>query len=212
MYLYKRENVKYFHTGCPPDNRMPLYGLYSVVHDCFLILYFDLDTVCRIKALWSSRYNLYIVQVNCADNFEPNLVDNSVCTNWGFSNSYDIDVFNYFSDKNWKPVLAKTLVGKKGTKQVDEKDLDLLHNMLGWLNLLAEIRHVEYQYTFADQMLNYYLELPDIFESQKRFMNIEKQIGKVLYIENNLDTANNKIQDIIKSNQWFYTTYKMVMP
>ena len=190
---------------------MPLYGLYSAVHDCFLILYFDLDTVCRIKALWSSRYNLYIVQVSCAGNFEPNLIDNSVCTNWGFSNSYDIDVFNYFSDRNWKPVLAETLVGKKGTKQVDQTDLDLLHNILGWLNVLAEIRHAEYQYTFADQMLNYYLELPDIFESQKRFMNIEKQISKVLYMENNLGTANNKIQDIIKSNQWFNTTFKMVM-
>jgi hypothetical protein len=73
---------KYFHHGYPVHNQLPVYAIYQPVLDCFLFVTDSLQIAESLRHLLSSRYTSWIVCPNTADNYEYNLIDNTVCENW----------------------------------------------------------------------------------------------------------------------------------
>lgn len=209
MYLYKAYMVKYFHLGLPPHHSMPLYGLYSPVHECFLLVYYDLFTVHQLKTLWSSRYSLSIVLLNSAENYTPTIIDNSVCTNWNFSNNNNVKTFNSLAQEGWKIINANYLIPSSPKYSIGI-DQDLLQNILKWLNTLEYVQDIVYPYTSADECLNWYLELPAPFQHQDQYYKTKKQILKILYLENSIKEANIRIEKIVQKDEQLLSVYELI--
>lgn len=68
-----------------------LHGLYHPVYNCFLIVLPDYTSIgAQLTAILSSRYLLQPVQLDTADNYYHNIIDNTVCENWTISNLAEI--------------------------------------------------------------------------------------------------------------------------
>lgn len=72
--------IKYL--GYPMKQGYPHYALYQPTLGCFLLIADNKDHLIKIKNLTTSRYNLTICQIDCATNYEFNLIDNNCCENW----------------------------------------------------------------------------------------------------------------------------------
>lgn len=73
----------YFFWGCSDPVQ---YGLYSPVVDRFVCVGDQYDLFEQVIFLMSARIQLLIVPLHHAPNFEPNLIDNTCCTQWGVTN------------------------------------------------------------------------------------------------------------------------------
>jgi hypothetical protein len=85
------QDFKYFTYGYSPDLRLPVYGLYHPVLNCFLVVFPDYDAVGpQLAAILSSRYLLQPVYLTTASNYTHNIIDNEVCERWSISNFGEI--------------------------------------------------------------------------------------------------------------------------
>ena len=202
--------TKYFHLGYPPDNRMPYYGLYSLYHGCFMLMYYDLAILQKIKSLWSSRTAMFIVQVSTADNYEPNLIDNDVCVNWAFSNVNDVDAMSSNNNRTYYPILADSLVYMETNEENVDQDTFLLQNILYWLTVLEFFeKDFKYQYTIIDQHINNFFETDASYKTTDSYYKTYKQILKILYLENDIEKINQNIIKIIKTNTDLYDDFTL---
>jgi len=112
------ESFRYFFYGCPEVGQPDcIYALYQPVADCFLICTTSWRTANKLKMLLSSRYSLHIVEITKAQNYQHNLIDNTVCENWSFADRNLLNINSLPSHD--APVLARTLCQSTQSTPVD---------------------------------------------------------------------------------------------
>lgn len=80
----------FFYGSAMPKPSLHAYNqfaLYSPVIDRFVMVFDDAELLRRISVCWSSRCQLILCELGGADNFEPDLIDNTCCLNWSMSDT-----------------------------------------------------------------------------------------------------------------------------
>jgi hypothetical protein len=198
---------KTFFLGLPIHHKMPLYGLFSSVHNGFLLVYYDLHIVQELKALWSSRSNLLICLLSCANNYEPHLIDNEVCGNWSFNESSNHRYVG-MQNKDFRPIIIRELVdvtkqnltiGKKRPTELKTPAMqELMQCLLHWLQWIYDQEITFKQnYNIIDNYLS--MHVTEVGFDWKNSSNTVQKIKKVLYLENDVNTIDKKIVDILRT-------------
>ena len=82
-------NSRYFFPGHRNGDEK-LYGLYSPVCDCFLLLSSELEVLESLVYLMFNRMRLMVIRIDASPNYTPSLIDNWCSTNWTMSNFSDV--------------------------------------------------------------------------------------------------------------------------
>jgi len=80
----------HFTFGNATNDSTPVYALYNPIVDCFFLVHTNLDTLKELVFLFSSKLTFKICLLNTSSNYNKDLIDNSVCANWTFSNKSDL--------------------------------------------------------------------------------------------------------------------------
>lgn len=88
-------NNDWFFYGVSPDKSTPVYGVYEATSDCFFLLHTNLEVLKKIAFLFSNRFTLHICRIDCAKNYYPKLLDNSVCNSWTLLNKADFPITRF---------------------------------------------------------------------------------------------------------------------
>lgn len=152
------QNFKYFSYGYPFTPDLPVYGLYQPVLDKFLAItpYYNVAKTVVLTA--SSRYQLCVCRIDCADNFDYNIIDNEICELWTLSNKSECPIGNHLADYTYVPVASLI----PNTNIVDWNIVQEKHWLLMsmfWIGLFEHIRTSQYDYSVADSVLNQFLSL-----------------------------------------------------
>jgi hypothetical protein len=112
----------YFFYGAAIDNpgQYCQYGLYNPVLDCFVLVHSDLSMLRLLLKLFSSRYYLILCRLDLAQNFDKNLLDNSVCINWTVENS---DQFLFTKIQNFTSKEIEVAFGAESAGRVQHAEL-----------------------------------------------------------------------------------------
>jgi len=187
------KKFKYFTYGYPDHPALPTYALYQPVLDCFLITADSPIIATQLQMLVSSRYSLYTVCLNTAENYTQNLIDNAICENWTFSGRRQLPV---------------TQINK--VDQIVYADhLELINHNLDW-----DIAR-EKQWLF---LCNFYLDFFNTFKerispSAQAVMEIlpndcfgypqqaiEQQAMEMLYLSTDFEQTDLKLKQIINTD------------
>lgn len=185
-------DFKYFDYGKPNPE---LYGLYEPVSDCFLIVYESLEVLLEVKYILSSKYTLFPIRLDQVNNFTTNLIDNSCCENWSFTNNKDISMRHLLFDV--KNIYVANSVSKTTNKSnfdiVSEKKWALF--CLYWLIFLKKLSS---NYSKLDEFLNSFLELSELSGDGALIKdNIKKSILRSLYLGNDINQVEKEIESLI---------------
>jgi hypothetical protein len=121
----------------PKESDYCQYGLYNPVADCFVLVHDNLIALTVLSLLFSSRYVLIVCRLDMATNFNPTLVDNTVCLDWTMANASDSS-FTKFPQFNVESYVVKELKNKS----IELGSTDLL--MQNQSYLMYALRCVEF--------------------------------------------------------------------
>jgi hypothetical protein len=192
------QNFKYFDWG-GGDGHATVYGLYLSVTDCFLLVIDNLDQAIALKTVLSSRYELLIVEISSADNFAPNLIDNSVCTHWSFENKSqvvlgDISFFKKHSAQHLYETQPNTTVDLESEQRYA---MMCRH----WINFLSCQK-----FNLWDSQRNlHFLHLPQLESNQ--FQQAVDDIYLALYLGQDWEQVDNHIIDLIQHSDMIWQPY-----
>ena len=196
------QDFKYFTYGYSPDLKNPIYGFYQPVLNCFLIVFPDYNAVGpQLAAILSSRYLLQPVQIDTADNYTHNIIDNEICERWTISNQNDISTRSIMTgltvisaDRLIPAVTVIELIQIKKEKQWAQF-------CLFWLRFIK----LECQFSAAGMWIDNQLgdlDIFDVFEPLLPF-NYKQFITKtmqLLYLGQDLEKTEQAIIDIINTD------------
>jgi hypothetical protein len=183
------------------DDDKNLYGLYDLITNRFLYTNTNVAYLKMIAMLFSSRYRLYLCQLNCAKNWEPNLVDNEVATNWGI-NFKNYAAFNFAVNFDY---LA-------GVYEVEE--LIELGPMPEDEIILKDVPYIQYITDLVSDLEDFTSSTQDGFNNaidavygdmlsapfrHRRTEFLNKEIFTVVYKEFDFQTAKEKIKHALTS-------------
>lgn len=173
---------KYFSSGLPEHPALPHIGLYNPVFDCFLITVGNEELAWDLKFLLSSRYSLYPMYLNTADNYQEIEIGNHNCQLWTATNARSINLLREFFDT---PIGVCNLLTPVVEENLNidlevEKEWALL--CLFWLTKISRFRLMQPHYTRADSNLNRFLEVSNLGYKVNLHQDEEKQILKLLYL------------------------------
>lgn len=77
--------------GYPEKNGYPHYAFFDVVLGRFVFVCDNLDTAIDLHVISVPRYHTEIVQLDCAENYSWNCLDNDVCEYWSYQNAGQAD-------------------------------------------------------------------------------------------------------------------------
>jgi hypothetical protein len=169
------------------------YGLYNPVSNCFALVHNDLSLLSIISKLFSGRYTLILCKLDCADNFEINLIDNLVCLNWTIANVNDSS-FTAFSSLDQPAYNVQKLVPTLrvlDTIDLLVQDQPYLHYALTWVDDLSPDK--DYSVMFRGNNLAEIIDLP--FDTPPNYRaQLRKEVYKIIYTTFNFDEATVKIE------------------
>jgi hypothetical protein len=192
------ENFKYFNFGYPKYPWLPIYGLYQPILDRFIAVAPDLSSATKLQAILSSRYISYIICLNTAENFQPKLVDNSVCDQWTLEDKTQIPVTLGYSNK---------LIYISGNLIPAVKTIDWdLHEEKRWIFLClywiiffqSKEEYDNKTFNMIDSELKDLIESENlVYQSQADFQTEKLEIMKLLYLGRNFDLIEQQINTIV---------------
>ena len=94
-------NSRYFFPGHRNGDEK-LYGLYSPVCDCFLLLSSELEVLESLVYLMFNRMNLRIIRIDVSPNYTSSLLDNWCATLWSMRDFGDIQITKMPSSEQCK--------------------------------------------------------------------------------------------------------------
>ena len=195
------QNFKYFTYGYPFTPDLPVYGLYQPVLDRFLAItpYYNVAKTLVLTA--SSRYQLCVCRIDCAENFTYNIIDNESCESWTMSNKSECPIGYHLSDYEYVPVVQLVPNLTVPEWDIDKEKQWLLMSMF-WIGLFEYIRSVHYDYSNSDLMLNQFLLLD---QSDLKYWDptTEKTVLSLLYHGRDFDTTEQKITELYNSDTQF---------
>ena len=197
------QDFKYFTYGYNPDLKKPIYGLYQPVLDCFLIVFPDYNTVVgpQLTAILSSRYLLQPIQLDTANNYTYNIIDNEVCERWTISNPGDIPVRSMIIGVSVIPavqLMPVTVV----TKLIQiKKEKQWAQFCLFWLRFINSECHIPAAGMWIDNLIGN-LDIFNVFDpllpaNYKQFITKTMQL---LYLGQDLQKTEQAILDIINTD------------
>ena len=195
------QDFKYFTYGYSPDLRNSLYGLYQPVLNCFLIVFPDYASVGpQLAAILSSRYVLQPVQLNVADNYVHNIIDNEICEHWTISNLDEILPNKIMIGVN--VVLADQLIPvEQSVNSIQiEKEKQWAQFCLFWLRFIRS----ECQFGAAGLWIDNQIGTLDIFNvfEPLLFPNYQEFVTKtmsLLYLGQDLEKTEQSIMDLVNN-------------
>jgi hypothetical protein len=194
------ENFKYFDWGYPGHPKLPQIGLYNPTFDCFILTVASESVARIVKAVISSRYTVYPVYLSTADNYTSNLIDNSNCENWSFSNTDQISLPSGFIDSPiyhaYKLTDSARTYKTIGWDITIEKQWALL--IMFWVKKIEEFKLNKPCFIQADSDINRFLELDEVGYLGTLYQAQEKQILKTLYLGKNFNEVDSILLDIGK--------------
>ena len=84
-------NNQFKYLGYPKKNGYPHYAFFDVVLGRFVFVCDNLDTAIDLHVVSLPRYHTEIVQLDCAENYSWNCLDNDVCEYWSYHNAGQAD-------------------------------------------------------------------------------------------------------------------------
>jgi hypothetical protein len=196
------QDFKYFTYGYSIDSRLPLYGLYHPVLNCFLIVLPDYDSVgLQLAAILSSRYLLQPVYLTSANNYTHNIIDNEVCERWAISNFNEIPASNLITGITVIPANVLIPVATSTKLIKIEKEKQWAQFCLFWLRFIKlECGNLVSGIWIDDQIGD--LDIFDVFEpllpsNHKQFITKTMQL---LYLGQDVQRTEQAIIDIINSD------------
>lgn len=186
-------NSSYFFHGAAVDNPglYRQYGLYNPMLDCFVLTHSDSTMLQLLSKLFSSRYYLTLCRLDLAQNFNKNLIDNSVCTNWTVGNTDQI-LFTKIQSFTSKEIVVSQLKEKThlvSTEDLLIQDLEYLFAAAAWLNLLE---HQKYRKQLWPVVYSNFEEIPldqHGLSEQHPYKEFCDKIYKIIYTEFEFDRA-----------------------
>jgi len=181
----------------------PVFALYDIIADCFLIVASDQQMILDLKYIVSSRYNLHVCRLDTASNYVPGQISNLNCDQWSLSNRQQIR----FSDPLSDTVTATTEL--RPTKEIpqynvfDEKQwclfcahcLFILSNDFDSMGLNG-LHSTSYAKT--DNFLNSFLNITEIESAYPMVTPAQRDaVLKLLYLGRDLETTEAKIKKIV---------------
>ena len=196
------QDFKYFTYGYSPDLTNLIYGFYQPVLNCFLIVFPDYDVVGpQLAAILSSRYLLQPVQIDTADNYTHNIIDNKICENWAISNQNDVTTRSLITGLT--VIQADRLIPATAvTESIQiKKEKQWAQFCLFWLRFIK----LECQFSAAGMWIDDQLgdlDIFDVFEplfpsNYKQFITKTMQL---LYLGQDLQKTEQAIVDIINTD------------
>ena len=194
--------MRYYVTD--PTRGLPLYGLYDVVADCFLLVLPNLTVAQHLKYILSSRYHLHVCHLDTASNYSVGMIDNNNCDVWSLSNRDSVA----FADPVSTVVVPVTeLVPTRETnpeyKIAKEKE---------WCQFCAhcvyildnerdddgDYKQVYWHYSKQDEYLNSFLRIDQVgYAWQPVTDEIKSAILKLLYLGRDLEQTQMKIREMV---------------
>lgn len=197
--------MKHFFEGYKTKQDSKLFGLYQPVLNCFLIIHDDLKAINEISKISSSRYTTFIVQIDCAVNYQHNLIDNYCCENWTFSNNDAVVIANPFKTKG--VISAEELIELTNSDLEIKQEKEYLQTVLYWLEfswwLESQIPWKE-SYDFLRE-----IELLDHNDYYSQYYELTKKIKQNLYFSKDSDSSDNEIVELIYQNQDLTGSYEL---
>jgi hypothetical protein len=200
---------QYFDFGAP-DSQGLHYGLWEPVLNRFLLVLSDIERAKTIKFLASSRYKLFLIDLTTANNYSVNLIDNSCCENWSLGNRGDISIIH--PSRYVDPILSQTLVQVDPVNDwnVDQEKI-WLQIILAWLKFIERLKN-QHPWMVHDNFIhNLYndTELPGQGNSwYDRLRLLEKNILKLLYLGQDVDTVCQEIELAVKQDSYIYNIWQ----
>jgi hypothetical protein len=194
------QDFKYFTYGYGPDLRNSVYGLYQPVLNCFLIVFPDYHLVGpQLTAILSSRYVLQPVQLDTANNYVHNIIDNEICENWTISNLDEISPNEIMTRVN--VLLADQLIPTTPAKSIQiEKEKQWAQFCLFWVRFIrAECQFGAAGLWIDDQIGS--LDIFNVFEPVLFSSNREvvTKIMSLLYLGQDLEKTEQAIFDLVNN-------------
>jgi hypothetical protein len=194
------QDFKYFTYGYSPDLRNPIHGLYQPVLNCFLIVFPDYASVgLQLAAILSSRYVLQPVQLDTADNYVHNIIDNEICEHWTISNLNEISPNEIMSGVN--VLLANQLLPTTTVTSIQiEKEKQWAQFCLFWLRFIRSECQFGAAGLWIDNQIGT-LDMFDVFEPML-FPNYQEFVTKtisLLYLGQDLEKTEQAILDLVNS-------------
>ena len=186
--------------GYPKKFGYPHYGLYQPNLDCFLLITDDWHQSIDIKNINISRYPLFIFQLDEAENYKANLIDNLCCEHWTVTpGCFD------FVKTHWSyPILTQQLISTTPTNRFNldfSKEKLWLQYVWHWIRFTQWI--FERDTWYHQKQLISELKLFDFvdYDSKIDCYNAFKQfIYKTLLLENSIALCNQTILDFFSKN------------
>jgi hypothetical protein len=197
------QDFKYFTYGYSPDSRNPIYGFYQPVLNCFLIVFPDYDLVGpQLAAILSSRYLLQPIQLNTADNYTHNIIDNEICERWTILNLDDIPTRTMVSSGLTVIPADQLIPVTKVTESIQiKKEKQWAQFCLFWLRFIKLECQLSAAGVWIDNQLGN-LDIFDIFEpllpaNYKQFITKTMQL---LYLGRDIQKTEQAIFDIVNTD------------
>jgi hypothetical protein len=185
-------------SAVPTVSKYIQYGLYNPISDCFVITSDNNNALTTVAKLFSSRYNLILCRLDLAENFESNLVDNSVCLQWTLENASD-SRFTVLPQFDAPPVEVKKLI--PATTMLKPDDL-LICDQLYLLFALDCVNKIENHKEYKE-LVGYnhsglvdLVDLPFVPPVSQR-MQLRKEIYNIIYKTFEFEQAKHAISTVL---------------
>ena len=202
LYIYAIyiviQNFKYFTYGYPFTPDLPVYGLYQPILDRFMAItpYYNVAKTLVLTA--SSRYQLCVCQIDCADNFNYNIIDNEICDSWTLTNKSECPVGYLLSDYTYIPVASLIPKLEVADWDINQEKQWLLMSMF-WIGLFEYIRTNQYDYSNSDLAFTRFLPLKQ--DGLKYWDSVtENKILSILYHGKDFEKTDREINELFAND------------
>jgi len=200
--------MSYFFYGSPriaQSGRLEQYGLFNFVIGRFVLVHPDQQILNTVKKLFSSRYQLILCSIHSAKNFNPELIDNTVCYNWS-THSQSTMRATRFPEFDILPIECDELLE---CEAIDTQEQIWLDKEYFWcactyIDLLTKdiSRIGSHYHKFLDEELPMYAsQLFNSADSSNNVCDLRKKIYSVIYQNFNFTEAEHEIKSILEKHQ-----------
>lgn len=203
-------NFEYYNMGVAPGvmSKEPVYALYDVISDCFLIVLPNKSIITYLKYILSARYHLHICQISTAANYADTMITNETCDQWSLSNRNSINFTDPISDLvNHVDELCATrltpqynIVKEKQWCMFCAHYLYIIYNERHHIDFRFE--YFYWQYSKLDEYLNSFLDITEAtYVTPTLTDSAKKAILKLLYLGQDYATVNQQVKEIVAGHE-----------
>jgi hypothetical protein len=181
----------------------PVFALYDIISDCFLIVASDQRMILDLKYIVSSRYNLHVCRLDTAGNYVSAQISNLNCDQWALTNrqvikfsdplsetittvtelrlTKEVPQYNVFNEKQWCLFCAHCLFIL--SNKFDNMGLAGLHST---------------SYAKTDNFLNSFLNITEIESAYPMVTPAQRDaVLKLLYLGRDLENTEAEVKKIV---------------